>query len=196
MTAQIGVPVEAGSAALALVNTRYVSRGDDVDELGTLADARRWLVDRRLIARTARLTAPDLAALHSLRAAVRHLVEARIQGGVGKRADVLTLNAALATAHVSAVLVWPKTAPPAVEQHVSAAGPAERAVARIAADAMELLTGRLGDSLISCAADGCVRLLLRDHGRRRWCSTRCGDRVRAARHYAKTRSTAVTRRSS
>jgi predicted RNA-binding Zn ribbon-like protein len=30
-----------------------------------------------------------------------------------------------------------------------------------------------------------VRLLLRDHNRRRWCSTACGDRVRAARYYAR-----------
>lgn len=196
MTEQIDAPGEPGSAALALVNSWHASRGGDVDEIGTPADARRWLVDRRLMARAARLSAADLDALHSLRAAVRHLVEARIQGSVGKRAHVQTVNAALAAARVSAVLVWPRTTPPQVERRVSAANPAEQALALIAADAMDLVTGRRGDSLIPCAADGCVRLLVRDHGRRRWCSTRCGDRVRAARHYAKTRATADRQRPS
>jgi predicted RNA-binding Zn ribbon-like protein len=37
--------------------------------------------------------------------------------------------------------------------------------------------------LRACGAPGCMRLLLKDHPRRQWCSTRCGDRVRASRYY-------------
>ncbi|MDN5936022.1 MAG: CGNR zinc finger domain-containing protein [Nitrosospira sp.] len=33
-----------------------------------------------------------------------------------------------------------------------------------------------------------MRFLLKTHGRRQWCSTRCGDRVRAARSYARKRT--------
>lgn len=40
------------------------------------------------------------------------------------------------------------------------------------------------DRLINCDSPPCNRYLLR-HGRRHWCSTRCGDRVRAARAYAR-----------
>ena len=35
----------------------------------------------------------------------------------------------------------------------------------------------------SCPAPGCVLYFLREHPRREWCSTTCGNRVRAARHY-------------
>jgi len=38
-------------------------------------------------------------------------------------------------------------------------------------------------------ADFCQRFFLRTHARRQWCSTRCGDRVRAARAYARKRAT-------
>jgi predicted RNA-binding Zn ribbon-like protein len=34
-----------------------------------------------------------------------------------------------------------------------------------------------------CEAHGCARIFFRTHGRRRWCSNTCGDRVRVARHY-------------
>jgi predicted RNA-binding Zn ribbon-like protein len=58
---------------------------------------------------------------------------------------------------------------------------------RIAADAIALVTGPEAADLRACEAPGCVRLLLRDHPRRHWCSTRCGDRVRARRYYARHR---------
>ncbi|MFH7335295.1 CGNR zinc finger domain-containing protein [Streptomyces sp. KHY 26] len=42
---------------------------------------------------------------------------------------------------------------------------------------------------VECAAHGCERFFLRSHGARRWCTTRCGNRVRAARAYAARRGT-------
>ncbi|MFH9470839.1 CGNR zinc finger domain-containing protein [Streptomyces clavifer] len=56
------------------------------------------------------------------------------------------------------------------------------ALATLAAD---LLTGPDADILAVCGSTPCDRFLLRTHGRRHWCSTRCGDRVRAARAYAR-----------
>ena len=39
-------------------------------------------------------------------------------------------------------------------------------------------------------APGCVLYFIKDHPRREWCSTACGNRARAARHYARhTRNT-------
>jgi predicted RNA-binding Zn ribbon-like protein len=58
-------------------------------------------------------------------------------------------------------------------------------LAALAGDAIELATG--DEALVACGAPDCIRFLVRNHGKRQWCSTRCGDRVRAARHYARTR---------
>ncbi|MFD5231251.1 CGNR zinc finger domain-containing protein [Streptomyces qaidamensis] len=38
--------------------------------------------------------------------------------------------------------------------------------------------------MTACASPPCNRFLLK-RGRRRWCSTRCGDRARADRAYAR-----------
>ena len=64
----------------------------------------------------------------------------------------------------------------------------EHAMATIAEDAAALLTGDEAPLLAECAADSCGRFFLRTHARRQWCSTRCGDRVRAARAYARKRA--------
>jgi predicted RNA-binding Zn ribbon-like protein len=69
------------------------------------------------------------------------------------------------------------------------AHPTDRAVnhalAPLAADAADLLTGPDAGILASCGPAPCDRFLPRAHGRRHWCSTRCGDRARAARAYAR-----------
>lgn len=59
-----------------------------------------------------------------------------------------------------------------------------RALATLAADAADLLTGPDAERLTGCGSTPCNRYLLR-HGRRHWCSTRCGDRARAARACAR-----------
>ncbi|MGA9832915.1 MAG: CGNR zinc finger domain-containing protein [Trebonia sp.] len=53
-----------------------------------------------------------------------------------------------------------------------------------------MLTDPAGPEPAPCGAHGCVRWFLRTHAARQWCSDRCGDRVRAARHYARHRGTA------
>jgi predicted RNA-binding Zn ribbon-like protein len=60
----------------------------------------------------------------------------------------------------------------------------DHALAVLADNAADLLTGPDAERLAACGASPCIRYLLR-HGRRQWCSTRCGDRVRAARAYAR-----------
>ncbi|WP_206191292.1 CGNR zinc finger domain-containing protein, partial [Streptomyces niveiscabiei] len=62
--------------------------------------------------------------------------------------------------------------------------PAAAALSLLAEDTLDLLTGPDADQLTQCAAQGCARWFLRSHGARRWCSTKCGNRVRAARAYA------------
>ncbi|HJF15176.1 MAG TPA: CGNR zinc finger domain-containing protein [Enteractinococcus helveticum] len=54
-------------------------------------------------------------------------------------------------------------------------------------DAAILLAAEDGALLAQCEATPCDRFYLRTHAPRRWCSTRCGDRVRAARACARKR---------
>jgi predicted RNA-binding Zn ribbon-like protein len=66
--------------------------------------------------------------------------------------------------------------------------PASAALARIAMDAIDLLTG--GELVRVCAADDCgIRFVDRSPARnRQWCSMRrCGNRTKARRHYARAR---------
>lgn len=62
--------------------------------------------------------------------------------------------------------------------------PTNETLATLAAKAADLLTGPDAGRLTACGSTLCNRYLLR-HGRRHWCSVRCGDRARAARAYAR-----------
>ena len=66
-----------------------------------------------------------------------------------------------------------------------------RALSSITRDAIDLMTGDTRASVRACHAPGCVLYFVKDHPRREWRSTACGNRARAARHYErhhKTRS--------
>jgi predicted RNA-binding Zn ribbon-like protein len=136
------------------------------------------------------LTDADLRDLRDLRAAIRRLFEARIVGTAAKSADVTAANAAVTFAGMSTILVWPRNKAAHAGWQMAAANPVTQARAAIAADAIDIIAGERGQLLVECEARTCVRLMIRDHGRRQWCSTRCGDRVRASRHYARTRAIA------
>ncbi|MGH8795007.1 MAG: CGNR zinc finger domain-containing protein, partial [Stackebrandtia sp.] len=94
-------------------------------------------------------------------------------------------NNAIASAPTARLLVWDRRR----GMHRSAKHPldqaTERVLAVIAADAADLLCGSDADKLAACGAPRCSRFLLRTHAARQWCSVRCGDRVRAARAYAR-----------
>lgn len=62
---------------------------------------------------------------------------------------------------------------------------APAALASVATEAIDLLTGPRAGLLRACYAPGCVLYFVKDHPRREWCSTACGNRARAARHYAR-----------
>jgi predicted RNA-binding Zn ribbon-like protein len=74
-----------------------------------------------------------------------------------------------------------------VETHQHTADATDVALATLAADAIELLTGSGRQDIRACRAPNCVLMFFRDNPRRRWCSAACGNRARQARHYARTR---------
>ncbi len=116
----------------------------------------------------------ELAAARALRAAIRGLVDARIDGRAPAAADVAVLNRAAAGPTPVPVLDPTATAR-AWRTPVTGA----EAVAMIARDAVALLGGPLGGRLRRCAAADC-HLVFADTSRpgaRRWCAMeRCGNR--------------------
>jgi predicted RNA-binding Zn ribbon-like protein len=53
---------------------------------------------------------------------------------------------------------------------------------------VDILTGPAATRLRACYAPGCVLYFVKAHPRREWCSDACGNRVRAARHYQRSRA--------
>jgi len=187
MDAGVVVPGEERSPALALVNSRHNSPGGLVDRIERPEDAMAWLVERGLLPVGTALPAAHLAALHELRDAVRTLFIARIEGSVPPERAVATVNRVAAMAPIAPVLSWTVPAQPVAHRRPVGGDALARALAGVARDAIEVVCGERGGTLRACTAAGCLRLFAKDHGRRRWCSTACGDRVRAARYYARHR---------
>jgi predicted RNA-binding Zn ribbon-like protein len=175
-------PGEAARPALALVNSRRNDPDGPIDDLARPAGLRAWLAAQGLLER-APVDETELTRVHELRDAVRDLLEARIAGRAPHRAAVQTVNAAAAAAPTVRRLVWDHPGAPRDERSFLGEGGIPLARAVLAADAIDLVTGPAHADLLACPAPGCMRLLLRDHPRRRWCSVRCGDRVRASRYY-------------
>jgi predicted RNA-binding Zn ribbon-like protein len=190
MSTSTGAPGEDVSCALALVNTRHMRSGQPADLLADPAQTAGWLAERGLLPRGTPLSDPDTARLATLREAVRGLFSARAGQRAPAADDLATLNAALAAAAVVPALAWDETGPHRSERGPATAGPFPAVIARLARDALRVLTDPAGPEPAPCGAHGCVRWFLRTHAARQWCSDRCGDRVRAARHYARHRGTA------
>ncbi|MEU9479227.1 ABATE domain-containing protein [Streptomyces sp. NPDC048191] len=178
-------PGAAQHPALDLANSSIVLPGGQrADLLDTPAAAQRWLVQRGLAPADAGLRETCASRLRSLREQVRALLASRAEGHPAPAEALAAVNEALTLAPAASLLHWS----PARGLHRSPAHPAtqivEHALAVLAADAADLLTGPDADRLTACGSTPCNRYLLR-HGRRHWCSTRCGDRARAARAYAR-----------
>jgi predicted RNA-binding Zn ribbon-like protein len=197
MTAQASIPGERDHPSLALVNSRHNSRTGPIDHLASPEALGEWLAWRSLVAHGGapappRASAPDdadLTAALVLRDAARELLVAAVQGRAPAPSAVAAINDAAAIAPAAHQVLWDPDGGPVRTRFAPAATDVQRALAAIAEDAIALICDHRGD-LIACEAPGCVRLLLKDHPRRHWCSTRCGDRVRAARHYRRSRESA------
>ncbi|MFI6392602.1 ABATE domain-containing protein [Nonomuraea sp. NPDC050540] len=170
--------------AVAFANTVRVSTGD---ALATAAGLAAWLRERRSELEV-RLDEADLLAIGDDEAAAarraRDAVRALMGGAQETDEHVRALNDAVRAAPRWRELAWGE--PPSVTAR-SARPPVLAAVAEVAEQAILLLTGPDRDHVRPCGAPGCVQFFLKEHPRREWCSTGCGNRVRVARHYARTK---------
>ncbi|MFF7314366.1 ABATE domain-containing protein [Streptomyces sp. NPDC008137] len=178
-------PGEEQYAALAFANSVIASPGGRfTDFLGTPEQANQWLADRDLAPVDAGLREMCTAQLRSLREQIRSLLASRVEASPALPAALSAVNDAMTKVPTASLLQWdedngPYRTPPHPTTEI-----VDHALATLAADAADLLTGPDAERLTACGSPPCGRYLLR-HGRRHWCSTRCGDRARAARAYAR-----------
>jgi predicted RNA-binding Zn ribbon-like protein len=188
VTAESALPTAPGAeqyAALDLANSAVALPGGQfTDLLGTPAAAERWLTEHDLAPVDAGLQEVCAAQLRSLREQIRALLASRVDGHPAPPSALASVNDALTRAPAVSLLHWDAVR----GLYRAASHPTtqilDHALAALAANAAELLTGPDAERLAACGSAPCNRYLLRT-GRRHWCSIRCGDRARAARAYAR-----------
>lgn len=181
-SAQGPAPGEAEHHSLALVNTEFELPGGPYEGLPDVAAAGRWLREREL-GPAGPVTQAELRRLRLLRESMRTIFSAHIAGEHPEKQALECFNEALAAAPGVRELAWSATGPHlAVRERPGTR--MDAVLTQLAEDGAELLTGSSASKLSACGAQGCTRLFIRSHAARRWCSDRCGNRVRAARHYA------------
>jgi predicted RNA-binding Zn ribbon-like protein len=149
---------------------------DDIHDVESLA---RWVTERLDV--LTEIGPIDVANTQELRGAIRVVFEAAITGEPVPGGAVNSMNEVAAAAPGAMTLRPDMTR----EWHFLGGRPVDQLLATFARDAISLTTGDRANDLVACQAPNCMRLLLRDHNRRQWCGTKCGDRVRAARYHAR-----------
>jgi predicted RNA-binding Zn ribbon-like protein len=166
-----------------LHNTLHAFRGRAVDVLADSSGLRAWLAgltDRLPVD----LTSVDGGRLHdfvSLRAAVRDALRATLERRPVPDGALEELNRSSLRSPQSLQL----TPESAGEVRYLAPTTTDAVLGVLASSTIELVAGPHAADLRACGAPGCVRMFLKDHPRREWCSTTCGNRARQARHYAR-----------
>jgi predicted RNA-binding Zn ribbon-like protein len=175
-----------------LMNTIWADRRGVHDALVDVYDLRSWLAavgeSPTYPPAGGRLSQADVDAFRALRDALRALAavvtedtRAATITGVDVEKAVANVNDA-----VTAGTTWPQLRLRRGRLEQRSAGTATsamRSLSAVAAEAIELLTGKDRVRLRACYAPGCVLYFVQKHARREWCSTACGNRERAARHY-------------
>ena len=189
----MGTPVLAREPVpVRLMNTVWADRHGIHDALADVDDLRSWLasVDEATIQLppNARLGRSELAAFRTLREALRRLAalatdDTRPTAALNVDVDraITKVNEAVASGNT-----WPQLSlrrGSLEQQPTGSATPAMRSLSTIATEAIALFTGEDRALLRACYAPGCVLYFVKNHPRRDWCSTACGNRARAARHY-------------
>ncbi|MEV0143741.1 MULTISPECIES: CGNR zinc finger domain-containing protein [unclassified Nonomuraea] len=186
-----GAPFLGEPPAIELGNTSYAVRGRPKDGLRSVEHLAAWLRDMRprlavglADADLHGVTDHDLNLARELRDAIRTLAAAAVNDRALDPDMVATLNR-----HAGRTPRWRelRSTPEPHTTECTAGRPVAAALAAVAEDAVDLFGGPLCHQLRACQGPGCILYFVRDTPRREWCSPGCGNRARAARHYAKVR---------
>jgi predicted RNA-binding Zn ribbon-like protein len=172
-----------------LMNTIWADRFGVHDALTRPADLGGWLVSAGLLEHEPDVRMRELSKARQLRDALRRLAALQTGDSRPAAASPCLLADAVDALNATAVAATPRLQQHAGHLRLAPTAPGIRgALARVAADAIGLLTAP-DPSLGACQAPGCVLYFVKDHPRREWCSSTCGNRARAARHYSRHRAT-------
>jgi predicted RNA-binding Zn ribbon-like protein len=181
-------PIRDEPLPIELHNTLYAVGGDVVDGLADAAGLRAWVaaIGDRLPFTAPKVDASRLGDFDALREAVREVLHATLERRRASKAALTELNRRSATAPRFEQLT---EASPGLagETRYQAATPTDALLGYLAAATIGLVSGPQATQLRACGAPGCILMFLKDHPRREWCSTKCGNRARQARHYARQR---------
>ncbi|WP_212907849.1 ABATE domain-containing protein [Streptomyces sp. TS71-3] len=197
----VELPLLGEPLPVELMNTLHLSRlGGPYDVVGNASQAAVWVdaVAPRLpvvvgggqAADVTGLGEADGGRLRALRDALRVLA-AEVTGAPPQflsdadptRQEALdTVNGLSGLARVWPEMAWPDGAEPEAV-FGSTAGFGDRVVSLLARQAVDLFTGPDRARLRACLAPGCDRYFIKQHSRREWCTSACGNRARVARHY-------------
>lgn len=175
---------DSGATWLDLVATvAFAHTAEPLERLYDLDRLREWLAAEKLLP-PKELTEADLDRARRLRQVLRGLAEAAVHSGPPPRGAIARLNEVLAgdmpvsvRINRSGVLT------------VSRPATMAEALARVARQAVEHLTGPVAETLRTCADEDCSMVFTDPNGRRRWCSAEtCGVRNRVRAHRERQRS--------
>ncbi|HEY5202040.1 MAG TPA: CGNR zinc finger domain-containing protein [Acidothermaceae bacterium] len=181
---------DTGARWLDLVATRanWPSRAP-LERLPGLDALSSWLEHHALAPET-EPTAADLAAVRQIRAALRELAAARVEGRTPHPSAFDTVNAALARAAKAPrhIVVPDPIEPGYVRRRIP---DVDAALTLIIEQAIDAMSSTEAAYLRECEEATCRELFLDSTGRRRWCSTpACGIRARVRAHRARQRDSA------
>jgi predicted RNA-binding Zn ribbon-like protein len=176
-----------------LMNTIWADTSGIHDDLATTDDVRDWLVATGDSDRVTSCNRRELQRARLLRDALRRLAgfltddpRQAAQSRLTDLGEAIDAVNALAADNQPDRLTLRDGRLILAEE--TSASPATTALARIATDAVHLLTGPDAAHMRACQAPGCVLYFVKTHPRRDWCSDACGNRTRAARHYHRIRT--------
>jgi predicted RNA-binding Zn ribbon-like protein len=152
-------------------------------ELASAGDLATWLRGPGQIARDAGELSLRLPDFGDLRSSLRELLAAAAEGRPLPDDAVERLNES--SARVPRIV---RLEGGELTHAPVGGGPAPLALARIAWSAMEMLGGPDRERVRRCGA--CGRFFMATRRDRVWCSDRCGNRMRVARHHARVRGPA------
>ena len=172
---QLAFRFVSGHRALDFLATFADRHRQGVERLRQPTDLDRWLRAAGLAA-SSKATAPDLEDARGLREAINRLVRASMLATAGDAKDIACLNEWARRSQLAPQLDG------RFQRHWRSPDPVGGALALIAREAVELLSGPERELIRECAAAPACSLLYLDRSRgrrRRWCEMeRCGSRAK------------------
>jgi predicted RNA-binding Zn ribbon-like protein len=171
------------------LNTLDTDDGFVVDKLETPDGAVRWFAERGLVhAESIEASGATLNRIRSVRAALREVTDAVVDGRTPRVNALDTINDAMRARAATELVVGPDGVGVG-HRHVG--DPVDDALARISEPLVTELSAGHPERIRICASDTCAWIFYDESraGRRRWCDmATCGNRAKAARHRARQRS--------